>query len=389
MVSFGRMRSAAMNTIGGNVLPIAIDFGASSLKVLQLCGGESTTLVAAACLATPEDFLTDAARRFEFQFKALPRLIKSVGFKGKRAVCAIPAAQTFCKHMQFPRADNVDLAELVRQAVPAALECASEALVYRHVAVVGATPAGAVVGSSTQGMPAPGAPGSGGAKQEVICLAASRHFVGQIMASIREAKLEPVGMHPECFATVKAFEQINRRESDRSVGTLYIDLAYGTSKVWVCHGNDLVFAKTIAVGGRDLDHAVSRSADCDLASARAKRLNAAVLVAEPRRPNTIAPSAASTPTPGGLAMLAAAMAKAAPVAPSPTSAPTGTAEDRREGSLAPGFSTDVASVMPMRSRFRLRLSERGKDRGIKNSPGNTGAHPCMDEPVVVPCITIE
>jgi len=315
---------------------------------LQLCMGETASLVAAACLPTPEDFLSDPARRFEFQFKALPRLLKSVAFKGKRAVCAIPAAQTFCKHMQFPRADNVDVAELVRQAVPAALECDSEALVYRHVVVAGATPVGAIIGLAGAGLPAPGSGGmgsqSGGAKQEVICLAAARHFVGQIMASIREAKLEPVGMHPECFATVKAFEQINRRESDRGVATLYIDLAYGTTKAWVCHANDLVFAKTIAVGGRDLDHAVSRSADCDLATARSKRLNAAVLVAEPRRPS-VAAGGPSTPTPGGLAMLAAAMAKDKPLAPA-SALEALTADDRRNGALAPGLTPDVASQSP-------------------------------------------
>lgn len=339
LVSFGRMRSAAINSISPGVLPIAIDFGVSSLKVLQVSGGDTTSLVAAACLPTPEDFLSDAARRYEFQFKALPRLVRSVGFKGKRAVCAIPAAQTFCKHMQFPRSDNVGLPDLVRQAVPTALACAPEALVYRHVVVNGATPVGSVAGAGAPGGPGAG-PSVGGAKQEVICLAASRHFVGQIMSAIREAKLEPVGMHPECFATVKAFEELNRRGSDSGVATLYLDMAYGSTKVWVSHGDTLVFAKTISVGGRDLDLAVSRSAECDLAAARAKRLNAAVLVAEPRRPGAIASTA--TPTPGGLAMLAAAMAKDGP-RPQPPSAALATEEDRRAEGLPAGMTGDVSN----------------------------------------------
>ena len=58
---------------------------------------------------------------FEFQFQALPRLLKGGGFKGKRAVCSIPAGQTFIKHMQFPKSDNVDLADLVKVGVPNAL----------------------------------------------------------------------------------------------------------------------------------------------------------------------------------------------------------------------------------------------------------------------------
>lgn len=347
LVSFGRMRSAAMSTINGSVMPIAIDFGVSSLKLIQISAGDAPSLVAAACLPTPQDFLGDANRRLEFQFKALPRLIKSVGFKGKRAVCAIPAAQTFCKHMQFPRSDAVDLADLVRQAVPSLLNCVPEALVFRHVAVPGATPVGqvnasnAVPGASASNLGPSAA--SASPKQEVICLAASRQFVGQIMNAIREARLEPVGMHPECFATVKAFEQLHRRQSDEALATLYLDVSYGSTKAWISHGHTLVFAKIIAVGGRDLDLAVARSLDCDLATARARRLNAAVLVAEPRRAGT--PAAA--PTPGGLAMLAAAMAKEAPgsaaaLAAAGIGAGAATAEDRRTGAPAPGLSMDLA-----------------------------------------------
>lgn len=331
-VSFGRVRSAAMNTLNGNALPIAIDFGVSALKVLQLTAGDPPSLVAAACLPTPENFLGDAAKRFEFQFKALPKLVRSVGFKGKRAMCAIPAAQMFCKHMQFPRSESVDVAELARQAVAQALTCSMDALIYRHVVVEGAN-----AGSG------PAAPG---VKQEVICMAASRQFVGQLMQSIRDSKLEPVGMHPECLAAMRAFEPINRREGDAKIATLYLDIALGSTKAWILHGNDLVFAKTIAVGGRDLDLAVARSLECDLSTARSRRLNAAVLVAEAVKAAAVARTAETTT--GGLAMLAAAMAKESDggVVESPNGAATATEADRRAGAHAPGLTRDVARQTP-------------------------------------------
>ncbi|MCC6320687.1 MAG: pilus assembly protein PilM [Phycisphaerales bacterium] len=325
-----------MNTLNGNTLPIAIDFGVSSLKILQLTAGDPPSLVAAACLPTPEDFLGDPAKRFEFQFKALPKLVRSVGFKGKRAMCAIPAAQMFCKHMQFPRG-GVGVAELVRQAVPEALGCAAEALIYRHVVVENPN----------------GAAGPAAGKQEVICMAASRQFIGQMMDSIRDARLEPVGMHPECLTAVRAFEQIHRRENDASVATLYLDIAAGTTKAWVAHGHNLVFAKTIGVGGRDLDLAVARSLECDLTTARSRRLNAAVLVAEAVRaqgvPGARAGAAPIPPAAGcGMAMLAAALAKdatdAAPKPDAPADA-AALAEDRRAprgGLTAPGLTMDLA-----------------------------------------------
>ena len=65
---------------------------------------------------------------------------------------------------------------------------------------------------------------------------------------------------------------------DRLVGRLEInnaasilDLGCGTTKVWIAHGSTLVFAKTIQLGGRDLDAAVARAMDVDTATARARR----------------------------------------------------------------------------------------------------------------------
>lgn len=318
--SFGRMRSAAIQTLNGSILPIAIDFGTSGLKLLQLAPGDPPTLVAAAYLATPDNLLGDTAKRLEFQFKSLPKLVRSVGFKGKRAMCAIPAAQMFCKHMQFPRSDAVALAELVSEAVPAALGCATDALIYRHVAV-------------DTGITAPGA------KQEVICMAAARHFINQVMSAVREAKLEPVGMQPECIASVQAFAHLNRREADKSVATMFVDMGAGTSKVWIANGNTLAFAKTIGMGGRDFDLAAARSLNCDVTAARARRLNAAVLVQEAARPGIAASGGPS----GGLAMLAAAMAKNGESLGRRQAESLATEEDRRVGATPTGLTAEVAA----------------------------------------------
>ncbi len=316
-LTFGKVRSAAMSSLGGGALPIAIDFGAGTLKVLQLAAGSGNdppTLVAAAAIDTPEQLLSDHAKRFEFQFQALPLLLKGAGFKGKRAVCSIPAGQTFIKHMQFPKSDNVDLAELVQAGVPAALNCDPEALILRHFAVEGAQ-----------------APGSGqtrdstGVKQEVICMAAAREFVQRLMQAVRDSHLECVGIHPEAVATIRAFEHINRRVADQHVSTLYLDLACATTKVWIAHGSTLIFAKTIQLGGRDLDAAVARALDIGTAAARAKRLAASVLVAPAMVP----------------AIIAAAAARAA----GESAAAVALAEDRRalDGpKIAPGLTPQVA-----------------------------------------------
>ncbi|MFZ4575444.1 MAG: hypothetical protein ACOYN0_13675, partial [Phycisphaerales bacterium] len=92
--SLAKLSAKLSTTVGGQVRhapPIAIDFGVSGLKVLQLEAGEQPKLVAAAYMATPDELLKDNVKRLEHQLKALPKLVKQGGFKGKRAVCTIPA----------------------------------------------------------------------------------------------------------------------------------------------------------------------------------------------------------------------------------------------------------------------------------------------------------
>jgi Tfp pilus assembly PilM family ATPase len=314
--SFGRMKSAALGHFAGGTLPIAIDFGVSSLKILQIEGGDAPTLIAAAQAEVPDSLRDDAGKRFAFQFQALPKALRAAGFKGRRAVCAIPAAHMFCKHMQFAKAEGAELKAQVESAVPQHLECMPDTLIYRHVFVEGAAPPG------------------GASKIEVICLAAARDLVARMMQAVRDAKLECVGMHPECTATLAAFAHVNRRAEDVNLGTLYLDLAHGTTKVSIGHGTNLVFAKTIPMAGRELDHAVARTLELEISEARARRLASAELVAMP------APTP-KTPGAAGLAMLATAGTRAGGAAALEAEGATLVQEDRRTGMTPPGFSTDV------------------------------------------------
>lgn len=318
LFSLGKVKSAAMQSLSGATMPIAIDFGSSALKLLQLqagSGSEPPSLVAAAMLETPDALLSDPGKRLEFQFQALPRLIKSAGFRGKRAVCAIPAGQTFVKHMQFPKGE-VALEQLVRAGVPAALGCAPETLVLRHFPVEGA--------------------GLGG-KQEVVCMAAAKDFVERLVGAIRDCRLECVGIHPECVATMRAFEHINRRAGDELISTLYLDIAAGTTKVWIARGTALAFAKTIQIGGHELDVAVARAMDWDLATARLRRIAAGAPLSPAMRPNT--QGERGQPDPARAAQAAAA---AATMEGTPADTTATVADDRRVGKVAPGLTVPVA-----------------------------------------------
>jgi type IV pilus assembly protein PilM len=253
--------------------PIAVDFGAGALKVLQIADIENPSLVGAASLPTPDELAADPQRRIAFQIEALPRLIKSAGLKGKRAACAIPACQSICKHLQFQLEPGANVASIIRATVPAQLGCDASALVFRHIVV--------------------GPIGRSG-KTEVICMAAAREFVERLMKALRDAKLEPVGMHMEYTAGLRAFDSITQRSEDDGLTSLYLDIGMSCSKVMIAHGRNLAFARKIDLGGVHMDAVVAKQLKAELGDARVQRLKLAEV---PRRPAAPVPAMATASIP--------------------------------------------------------------------------------------------
>jgi type IV pilus assembly protein PilM len=234
----------------GKELPIAIEFGTGALKVLQVDGAEPPALIAAAKLDIPPEIIHDAKKRWEFQLSALGKLVKKGGFKGKRAVCAIPAWRTSVKHLQFPKTEGVPVATLVEAAIPAQLGVDPSTLVYRFIEINSDRPAG---------------------KIDVILISVHREVVDQLMMALVDAKLEPVGMHSEFLCSLRAFDHLHRREGDLLLNTLYIDIGATNTKVMIAHGRDLVFARLINVGGHNLDEAIAKQAAVTESQARRMR----------------------------------------------------------------------------------------------------------------------
>ncbi|MBX3365487.1 MAG: hypothetical protein KF866_12085 [Phycisphaeraceae bacterium] len=264
--------------------PIAVDFGVTALKVLQVSTAEPPALVAASMLPTPDPLLYDPAKRFAFQLEQLPKVLKRSGFRGKRAVCVIPADRTFCKHLQLTRSDGVNLRDLIHSAVPAELGCPASALVLRHIEV--------------KGVERPGQAN----RNEVICLATPREIVNRLMQAVRSARLESVGMHDEFTCMLNAFSGMG---SEQPQTTLYLDIGWARTRVIIASGKELLFARCTEIGGRHLDEAVAHQLKYELPLARQERL-----AMEHLTPDGVEPSVTPAPEGAGMAMLNAAMRKA-------------------------------------------------------------------------------
>jgi Tfp pilus assembly PilM family ATPase len=212
--------------------PIAVDFGAASLKVLQIMLGtftEPARLIAAASIETPPELLGKDADRLAFQVGSLAGLLKGGSFKGRRAVCAVSARRTFVQHVQLPLNVPGSVADRVREQVVAQASCDPNLLIIRHVEAGEVKRQGAV-------------------KLETICFVMPRDAVVGHMDALRQAKLECVGVHSEHQALVRTFDPITKRDDDDKLTSVYLDLGATTTKMCIAHGRRLVLAKTIQVG---------------------------------------------------------------------------------------------------------------------------------------------
>ncbi|MCG3123642.1 MAG: hypothetical protein GIKADHBN_02063 [Phycisphaerales bacterium] len=250
------------NLFGSNGDPIAVDFGATGVKLLAVEAGQPPKLDAIGFAPTPPELRADVRKRFTQQFEDLGKMVARLGLRNRKAVCSIPASQTFCKHMQIERAGDIPILTIAQAVTAQQIGCDPSALVYQPIDV-GPLPSDAT-------------------KHEVICTAVSRELVNLIMGAMRHCKLEIAGVHGEFLATIRGFDSITKRAEDATIGSLYLDIGESSTKVIIAQGTRPVFVRFVEIGTGALDQIVMAKRSCSAAEAAALRLeHSATLGEEP------------------------------------------------------------------------------------------------------------
>lgn len=240
--------------------PIAIDFGSSCIKVLQLSSGEPSSLVAASQVQIPDELRSDPEKLFAFYTEAIPSALSAARIKGRRCVCSVSSSHAVIQHMQLAPSDGLKRDDLIKAQLQFQMNIAPSSVVVRAIDVCDVHRDGQL-------------------RHETICLAMSRDTVMRYVELLRRAKLEVVGVHPEITAMVRAFAHLHRRAGDESITTMYVDLGWGGTRTAIGHGKNTVFARNIQIGGKNFDQHIADHLHCDLSSARAHRLSQQVIVA--------------------------------------------------------------------------------------------------------------
>jgi len=219
-------------------LPIGVDLGSSTVKMVQMATTESgLRLLAAGSANVPQGFRESPSRRMDYMARSIRSLLKTRAFKSTECVISLPAEMTFILHMKVPKVGPEELTSALEWGLQGKLPYPVEDAIVRHLV------AGDVYGD-------------GEAKQEVIVIAASKKTVDDCLAMSRRSKLDVVGLSVEPCAIVDCFARLFRQSEDTRT-TLYVDIGQASTQVVLAHGSRIAFARNLPVGGRQLDSKVA------------------------------------------------------------------------------------------------------------------------------------
>lgn len=206
--------------------PIAIDFGAKTLKVMQLIPGPPLRWHAAAWVDVPRDLTVDPATRRAFFAEQLPRLLKSRPFIGRPCLCSLPASDLLVQQFQLPANSNEPIEQAAANQLQQRLNVDVHRMVVRHWKV----------GEFSR---------EGRMTQEIITMAASRQAVMGYLDLAARCRLDVLDLVAEPQAILWAFAPANRRQSDAQHVTLYLDLGQSSTKIVMALGSQMQFAKVV------------------------------------------------------------------------------------------------------------------------------------------------
>ena len=220
--------------------PIGVDFGSDGLRMAQVefgPGGEPK-LVAAARADVPSHLRNDPAGKLAFFAETTRELWAQGNFRGRKVVLSLPASVMSIQHLRVAKMDEAGL----KAALP--WECRGKLPYDPSHALLRHMVAGEVFADGEQ-------------KNEVIVTAAPREWVNQFLAAASRAKLDVVGMNVEPKALADCFAHVYRRKADAETTNLFVDIGCGATRAVVAKGQQILFARTIPVGGDHFTRAVA------------------------------------------------------------------------------------------------------------------------------------
>jgi type IV pilus assembly protein PilM len=232
---------------------MALDMGASGVKLLQLqSAGGQTSVRAARRWDYPPD-VTDEETRRRMAVDAVRAMRREGTFAGRGVHTALACGrEVLIKNVRVGRAGG-DLAEAVRWEAEErfSFPMHSDRLRYLRAGEVR-------VGADSQ--------------EEVILLAVPAEAIDAHLSLVAAMGLEPQHVEVAPVASFRVYERYLRRQADEEIVSIIVDVGFSGTCVVVARGRQIVFIKNIEIGGQALSQAVADELEVSMGEARELRL---------------------------------------------------------------------------------------------------------------------
>jgi type IV pilus assembly protein PilM len=235
------------------VLPIGVDIGHDSVKMLQVeAVGDQLAVLAAAKAPLPPEVKTKPELRMPHACDLIRQMLRQHPFRGKSIVAALPRDMVHAKNLRLPQMPESELGAVIqfeaRNVFPFDTDQAKV-----HFLAAGEVRQGAEV------------------RQEVVLIAARNEDVTNYLEQLHRtgAVLESLDIEP--CALYRSVERFIRRKEDENDVNVIVDVGVRRSQVVIGRGRDISFIKPIDIGGFHFHEAVSRKLGITIEEAEALR----------------------------------------------------------------------------------------------------------------------
>jgi type IV pilus assembly protein PilM len=222
------------------VLPIGVDIGHDSVKMLQVeAVGTSLEVTAAAKMPLPASVKTDPQSRVAQASDLIRQMLRQHPFRGRRIVAALPREIIHMKNLRLPQMPAAELPAVVSFEARNIFPFDTDKAKVRFLAA----------GEVRQGNEV---------RQEVILLAAKDDDINVVVEHLHRAGAVIESLDTEATAIYRSLERFIRRKEDEGDVNVLVDVGARRSQVVIGRGREISFIKPIDIGGFHFHEAVSR-----------------------------------------------------------------------------------------------------------------------------------
>jgi type IV pilus assembly protein PilM len=231
-----------ISLFGSRSFPIGLHLTQGAATLVQLCRTEGRYGIQAMAHseirfdenATPEEQDRTTA-------EALQKLVSDHPFKGRQVVSCLGFEELFVQNVRLPELPPEEVEKVIRWEAEERLPFPVNEAEVRHL----------IAGHIRQ---------DSSVRQEVILLACREEVIRRHIDVLEQAGLAPSAVDIEPCAVVRCFRRNEQEDSDQH-REAFLNLGRDATSVIFAEGEQIIFLKFIAIGGRDLDLAVARNLD--------------------------------------------------------------------------------------------------------------------------------